>query len=76
MSFESTMEESILKKFGKRVRELRTERSLTQQQLADISGLHKNYIGMVERGERNPSLLNIDVLAKSFKISINELLKF
>ncbi len=70
------MEESILKKFGKRVRELRTERSLTQQQLADISGLHKNYIGMVERGERNPSLLNIDVLAKSFKISINELLKF
>jgi transcriptional regulator with XRE-family HTH domain len=68
------MEESILKKFGKRVRELRTERNLTQQQLADISGLHKNYIGMVERGERNPSLLNIDVLSKSLKVSISELL--
>ncbi len=74
MSFESVMEESILKKFGKRVRELRTERNLTQQQLADISGLHKNYIGMVERGERNPSLLNIDVLSKSLKVSISELL--
>ena len=70
------MEESILKKFGKRVRELRTERNLTQQQLADISGLHKNYIGMVERGERNPSLLNIEVLANSFKIALSDFLKF
>jgi transcriptional regulator with XRE-family HTH domain len=69
------MEESILKKFGKRVRELRTERNLTQQQLADISGLHKNYIGMIERGERNPSLLNIAVLARSFEITISELMK-
>jgi len=76
VSFESKMEESILKKFGKRVRELRTERNLTQQQLADISGLHKNYIGMVERGERNPSLLNIDILAKSFEISISKLVDF
>lgn len=58
-------------KFGKRVRELRTERNLTQQQLADISGLHKNYIGMVERGERNPSLVNIDILAKSLEIDIS-----
>ncbi len=74
MSFESVMEESILIKFGKRVRELRAERNLTQQQLADISGLHKNYIGMVERGERNPSLLNIDILAKSFEVSISKLL--
>jgi len=69
------MEDSILKKFGKRVRELRTERNLTQQQLADISGLHKNYIGMIERGERNPSLLNIEVLVKNFEISISELMK-
>ncbi len=69
------MEESILIKFGQRVRELRTGRNLTQQQLADISGLHKNYIGMIERGERNPSLLNIEVLAKNFEISISELMK-
>lgn len=69
------MEESILIKFGQRVRELRTERNLTQQQLAEISGLHKNYVGMVERGERNPSLVNIEVFAKSFDISISELMK-
>jgi len=69
------MEENILIKFGQRVRELRQERNLTQQQLADISGLHKNYIGMVERGERNPSLLNIDILARSFKVDISELME-
>lgn len=70
------MEESILKKFGRRIKELRTEKKLTQQQLADISGLHKNYIGMIERGERNPSLLNIDILAKSLEVSISELMQF
>lgn len=69
------MEESILTKFGKRVRELRIERNLTQQQLADISGLHKNYIGMIERGERNPSLINIEILAKSFEVNVWELLQ-
>jgi len=62
-------------KFGQRVRELRQEKNLTQQQLADISGLHKNYIGMIERGERNPSLVNIEILSKSFEISISELMK-
>jgi len=62
-------------KFGRRVRELRQERNFTQQQLADISGLHKNYIGMIERGERNPSLVNIEILAGSFEISISELMK-
>jgi transcriptional regulator with XRE-family HTH domain len=67
------MSDDILTKFGQRVRELRQERNLTQQQLADISGLHKNYIGMIERGERNPSLMNIDILAKSLEVDITAL---
>lgn len=70
------MEESVLIKFGRRVKELRKEKNLTQQQLAEISGLHKNYIGMIERGERNPSLVNIELLAKSFEISLSELVSF
>jgi transcriptional regulator with XRE-family HTH domain len=69
------MGNEVLIKFGRRIRKLRAERNITQQQLAEISGLHKNYIGMIERGERNPSLLNIDILAKSFEISLSELMK-
>ena len=46
--------------FGKRVRELRMDLGLSQEELA---GLHRNYIGGVERGERNIGLLNVDRLA-------------
>lgn len=70
------MEEDILIMFGKRVKELRTNCKLTQEQFAQKTGLHKNYIGMVERGERNPSLINIQVIAKSLEISISELMRF
>ena len=47
------MESSILKKFGNRIKELRLSKNWSQQELADETGFHKNYIGMVERGERN-----------------------
>ncbi len=67
---------NILILFGKRLKELRLEGNLTQEQFADLSGLHKNYIGMVERGERNPSLKNIAIIAKTLKVSISELMNF
>ncbi len=70
------MEVDILKLFGNRIRELRIKKNLSQQELADETGFHKNYIGMVERGERNIALKNIESLAKAFEISISELLKF
>jgi len=69
------MKDDVLIFFGKKVRELRTEQKLSQTALAEKSGLHANYIGMVERGERNPSLINIDRLAKALKVSLSELLK-
>lgn len=70
------MENEILIVFGKRVKELRTEMKLTQDQFAKKTGLHKNYIGMIERGERNPSLINIQVIANGLEITISELMKF
>ncbi len=45
--------------FGKRVRELRLERGFSQEKLAELADLHRNYVGGVERGERNVGLINI-----------------
>ena len=64
----------LIEEFGKRIRQLRTERNLSQEQLAELTGFHRTYIGMVERGERNISLGNIGVFAKSFKMTVSELL--
>lgn len=66
----------LLNAFGARVRELRMARGLSQEQLAELTGFHRTYIGMIERGERNLSLSNVDVFADLFKVSISELLKF
>lgn len=68
--------EILLKAFGKRIRQLRTARGLSQEQLAELTGFHRTYIGMVERGERNIALSNIGVFAKTFEISVSELFNF
>ena len=70
------MENDILTQFGKRVKELRSEKKLTQEKFAQKTGLHKNYIGMVERGERNPSLINIQLIAYGLEITISDLMRF
>ena len=60
-------------RFGTRIRDLRTARGLTQETLAEASGLHRNYIGGIERGERNVGLDNIYVLAKALGVTVADL---
>ena len=65
----------IKNKFGKKLRQIRQEKKLSQEQLAFKSGLHRTYICDIERGARNVSLVNIEKIAKALKISIDYLIK-
>jgi transcriptional regulator with XRE-family HTH domain len=65
--------EPVLKRFGLRVRELRLAAGLSQEQLAERAGLHRTYIGGIERGERNVAILNIVRLARALKVRPSEL---
>lgn len=67
------MNENILYAFGQRVRKLRLERCLSQEELADKCGLHRTYISDVELGKRNVSLENIARIAESLEISLPDL---
>jgi transcriptional regulator with XRE-family HTH domain len=68
--------DELLKEFGARIRQLRFEKKLSQEKLSFATGFHRTYIGMIERGERNISLLNIAALAKVFELNLADLLDF
>lgn len=69
------VETDILNKFGQRIRDLRLGRNWSQEVLAEKTGFHRTYIGMIERGERNLSLKNIETFANTFELTLSELLK-
>jgi transcriptional regulator with XRE-family HTH domain len=60
--------------FGRAMREFRVARGLSQEELGYDSGLHRTYIGGIERGERNPSLTNILRIAEALGVPPSELL--
>jgi transcriptional regulator with XRE-family HTH domain len=66
----------LLKEFGDRIRQLRSKKNLSQEMLSFETGFHRTYIGMIERGERNISLINMAVFAKVFGLTLSELLDF
>jgi transcriptional regulator with XRE-family HTH domain len=55
--------------FGQRVRSLRQERGLSQERLAELAGVHRTYVGSLERGERNVALINIVRLGRALKVN-------
>jgi len=69
------LKKSISIKFGEKVREIRVSQNLSQEQLAHLADVHRTYIGMIERAEKNITLVNIEKIAVGLKVSITELLK-
>jgi len=67
---------AIGEKFGQRIRELREAKHLSQEDLAFRAGVHRTYLGGIERGERNPSLRNIAALAKALGVKLPDLFHF
>lgn len=66
----------LLQEFGNRIRHLRIQEKLSQEELSFKTGFHRTYIGMIERGERNISLTNMAIFAKVFELTLDQLLKF
>ncbi len=68
----STMKREVLIKFGKKVREERDRLGLSQEELASRAGVHRTYIGMIERAEKNITLQNIEKIAKALDLKISD----
>ena len=67
------MSKTTLENFGGKVREERLKQKLSQEMLASKAGVHRTYIGMIERAEKNITLENISKIAKALGLSISEL---
>jgi len=69
------MKREVLIKFGNKVREERLSLGLSQEELAARAGVHRTYVGMIERAEKNITLTNIEKIAKALELSIDEITK-
>jgi transcriptional regulator with XRE-family HTH domain len=70
------MNKQILIQFGKRVREEREKRGYSQERLGQLAKVHRTYIGMIERAEKNITLTNMEKIARALGKRVNELVNF
>ncbi|QYX31966.1 helix-turn-helix domain-containing protein [Sphaerospermopsis torques-reginae] len=69
------MKEAILIKFGQKIRQERLKQNLSQEELAEKANLHRTYISMIERAEKNITLINIEKISNALGVSISELFR-
>lgn len=69
------MSSKIRELFARRLKQLRLLKGFSQETLADLAGLHRTYVGSVERSERNISIDNMERLAKALEVDIIDLLR-
>jgi len=67
--------DDLQRRLGARIRELRTNLGYTQESFADAIGLHRNYMGAIERGEQNLTLKTMQVVAQGLNTSVSKLLE-
>lgn len=66
----------MLLKFGRKVRAEREKRHISQEELGEMAKVHRTYVGMIERGEKNITLINIEKLAQAFDLTLKQLMDF
>jgi len=66
----------MLLRFGRKVRFERERRALSQEKFAEMADVHRTYVGMIERGEKNITLLNIEKLAEALDLTLKQIMDF
>jgi transcriptional regulator with XRE-family HTH domain len=67
-------DDDIIERIGLNITIIRERQGLTQERLAELAGLHRAYIGQIERGEKNIGLKNLERIAKGLNVSVGDLL--
>jgi len=70
------MNKQILQRFGKRIREERARQGISQERLGQLAHVHRTYIGMIERAEKNITLTNMEKIARALGLKVGDLVDF
>ena len=73
--FHTMSSENILEIFGRNVQKYRKKKEISQEKLAEIAGVHRTYVGMIERAEKNITLRNMEKIANALNVKIKDLLE-
>ena len=71
---EPVVDDDVLKKFGKRLRAVRTQQGLSQEALSHEAGLHRTFVGLIERGQRNITVVTVAKLATALGVTMAQLM--